>query len=47
MPIALKMTQLMTARNSGIAMREVAGNCSNGMIPEMFSAAMKKNRVAR
>ncbi len=47
MPMELKITQLITARNSGIAMREVAGNCSTGMMPAMFRTAMKKNSVAR
>ena len=30
-----------------MAMRDVAGNCSSGMMPEMFSAATKKKSVAR
>ena len=47
MPTTLKMTQEITARNSGKANLDVAGKLTNGMIPEMFITKMKPNSVTR
>src|SRR5713101_1382338 len=43
----MKMAQLISARNSGIASREVAGNWMMGMNSHTLMKRIQKNMVAR
>ena len=43
----MKIAQLISARNSGIASRDVAGNSTTGMTSHTLMKRIQKNIVAR
>ena len=46
-PTVMNVAQLTSARNNGIAIREVAGNWIPGMTSQMLMKKIQKNSVAR